>query len=92
MIKQCIIEPFNFLFSVFSLGEKPAAIPEREEGCGFAQLRVPSAKQQKPLDNISTKLYVGTEVRRWTTERDKHVPETESRQEEPCSEITHMLS
>ncbi|ROL01490.1 WD repeat-containing protein 63 [Anabarilius grahami] len=42
-------------------GDKPAQITEREEGCGFAQLRVPSAKQQKPLDNISTKLYVGTE-------------------------------
>ncbi|XP_048034159.1 dynein axonemal intermediate chain 3 isoform X1 [Megalobrama amblycephala] len=42
-------------------GDKPAQITEREEGCGFAQLRVPSAKEQKPLDNISTKLYVGTE-------------------------------
>lgn len=57
-----ILHPF--LSSVFSLGDKPAQITEREEGCGFAQLRVPSAKEQKPLDNISTKLYVGTEVRR----------------------------
>uniref|UniRef100_A0A8C1C1R8 Dynein axonemal intermediate chain 3 n=1 Tax=Cyprinus carpio carpio TaxID=630221 RepID=A0A8C1C1R8_CYPCA len=42
-------------------GDKPPQNTDREEGCGFAQLRVPSAKQQKPLENISTKLYVGTE-------------------------------
>ncbi|RXN11979.1 WD repeat-containing 63 [Labeo rohita] len=42
-------------------GDKPLQNAEREEGCGFAQLRVPSAKQQKPMENISTKLYVGTE-------------------------------
>ncbi|XP_059384540.1 dynein axonemal intermediate chain 3 isoform X2 [Carassius carassius] len=42
-------------------GDKPPQNVDREEGCGFAQLRVPSAKQQKPLENISTKLYVGTE-------------------------------
>ncbi|XP_026055614.1 dynein axonemal intermediate chain 3 [Carassius auratus] len=42
-------------------GDKPPQSVDREEGCGFAQLRVPSAKQQKPLENISTKLYVGTE-------------------------------
>ncbi|XP_073678880.1 dynein axonemal intermediate chain 3 [Garra rufa] len=41
--------------------DKPLQNADREEGCGFAQLRVPSAKQQKPLENISTKLYVGTE-------------------------------
>ncbi|XP_039509013.1 dynein intermediate chain 3, axonemal isoform X2 [Pimephales promelas] len=39
-------------------GDKPPQDTGRE---GFAQLRVPSAKQQKPLENISTKLYVGTE-------------------------------
>ncbi|XP_016112397.1 dynein axonemal intermediate chain 3 [Sinocyclocheilus grahami] len=42
-------------------GDRPPQNADREEGCGFAQLRVPSAKQQKPLENISTKLYVGTE-------------------------------
>ncbi|KAK7129485.1 hypothetical protein R3I94_017637 [Phoxinus phoxinus] len=42
-------------------GDKPPQDAERDEVCGFAQLRVPSAKQQKPLENISTKLYVGTE-------------------------------
>ncbi|XP_067301422.1 dynein axonemal intermediate chain 3 [Pseudorasbora parva] len=42
--------------------DKPPQDVEREDkGCGFAQLRVASAKQQKPLENISTKLYVGTE-------------------------------
>ncbi|XP_077074754.1 dynein axonemal intermediate chain 3 [Siphateles boraxobius] len=42
-------------------GDKPPQDTHREEVCGFAQLRVPSAKQQKPLENICTKLYVGTE-------------------------------
>ncbi|XDV46667.1 hypothetical protein PO909_014511 [Leuciscus waleckii] len=42
-------------------GDKPPHDTDRGEVCGFAQLRVPSAKQQKPLENISTKLYVGTE-------------------------------
>ncbi|TRY59370.1 hypothetical protein DNTS_013991, partial [Danionella cerebrum] len=42
-------------------GGKAAQEGERKEGCGFSQLRVPSAKQPKVLENISTKLYVGTE-------------------------------
>ncbi|XP_016418017.1 WD repeat-containing protein 63-like [Sinocyclocheilus rhinocerous] len=45
----------------YPTGDKPPQNAEREEGCGFVQLRVPSAKQQKTLENISTNLKVGTE-------------------------------
>ncbi|XP_056305532.1 dynein axonemal intermediate chain 3 [Danio aesculapii] len=45
------------------------------DGCVFAQLRMQSAKQQKPLQNISTKLYIGTEdgelvYTDWKVEKD----------------------
>ncbi|XP_043086282.1 dynein axonemal intermediate chain 3 isoform X2 [Puntigrus tetrazona] len=47
----------------YPTGDKPPQNVDRQEACGFSQLRVPSAKQQKPLENISTKLFVGTEVK-----------------------------
>ncbi|KAA0706513.1 WD repeat-containing protein 63 [Triplophysa tibetana] len=46
----------------YSTGERPTHnTGEGEEGSGLGQLRVPSAKQQNPLEHISTKLFVGTE-------------------------------
>lgn len=59
----------------YPTGEKPAQNAGHEEGSGLGELRVPSAKQQKPLENISTKLYVGTEdgeliYTNWKMEKD----------------------
>ncbi|XP_051517378.1 dynein axonemal intermediate chain 3 [Myxocyprinus asiaticus] len=48
-------------YPIVTTADKPPQNSEREDGSGFGQLRVPSAKEQKPLEHISTKLYVGTE-------------------------------